>query len=190
MIRSKDILSCLPLLASVLGEQYGVQVHIGGKTACTNGKVIYLPSLPVDCEPELLALARGFVDHEAAHIRHTDFNALQAANFDPVTFNLFNCLEDWRIEEKLSAIFPGCRQNLNWLIRRFFVEEAQPRAGDNSPALVVLDYVLLTVRAWSVEEVNTNRMAAASTLRQYFPDLKESLDAVLARVRIHCPDTA
>lgn len=72
MIRSKDILSCLPLLASVLGEQYGVQVHIGGKTACTNGRVIYLPSLPVDCEPELLALARGFVDHEAAHIRHND----------------------------------------------------------------------------------------------------------------------
>ena len=109
MIRSKDILNCLPLLASVLGEQYGVQVHIGGKTACTNGRVIYLPSLPVDCEPELLALARGFVDHEAAHIRHTDFDALQAANLDPVTFDLFSCLEDWRIEEKLSAIFPGCR---------------------------------------------------------------------------------
>lgn len=190
MIRSKDILNCLPLLASVLGEQYGVQVHIGGKTTCTNGRVIYLPSLPVDCEPELLALARGFVDHEAAHIRHTDFDALQVANLDPVTFNLFNCLEDWRIEEKLSAIFPGCRQNLNWLIRRFFVEEAQSRAGGNSPALAVLDYVLLTVRAWSVEEVNTNRMAAASTLRQYFPGLKERLDAVLVKVRIHCPDTA
>ena len=189
MIRSKDVLNCLPLLASVLGDQYGVQVRIGGKEACTNGKVIYLPALPMDCEPELLAMARGFVDHEAAHIRHTDFTALRTAKLDPVTFNLFNCLEDWRIEKKLSAIFPGCRHNLNWLIRRFFVEEAESRAGDDPPALVVLDYVLLTVRAWDVEEVNKPRMAAADALRQQFPGLKEVLDAVLAKVRIHCPDT-
>lgn len=189
MIRTKDVLNCLPLLASVLGDQYGVQVRIGGKEACTNGKVIYLPALPTDCEPELLAMARGFVDHEAAHIRHTDFTALRTAKLDPVTFNLFNCLEDWRIEKKLSAIFPGCRHNLNWLIRRFFVEEAESRAGDDPPALVVLDYVLLTVRAWDVEEVNKPRMAAADALRQQFPGLKEVLDAVLAKVRIHCPDT-
>ncbi len=190
MIRTKDVLNCLPLLASVLGDQYGVQVCIGGNEACTNGKIIHLPSLPMDCEPELLAMARGFVDHEAAHIRHTDFAALMAAKLDPVTFNLFNCLEDWRIEKKLSGIFPGCRHNLNWLIRRFFVEQAQPRAGGDPPALAVLDYVLLTVRAWDVEEVNMPRLAAAEVLRQHFHGLKEVLDAVLAKVYIHCPDTA
>ena len=190
MIRSKDILNCLPLLASVLGDQYGVQVRIGGKEACTNGQIIQLPALPMDCEPELLAMARGFVDHEAAHIRHTDFAVLQAARLDPVTFNLFNCLEDWRIEKQLSAIFPGCRHNLNWLIRRFFVEQAQPRAGGDSPALAVLDYVLLTVRAWDVEEVNSPRTMAAEVLRQHFTGLKEVLDAILVKARIHCPDTA
>ena len=189
MIRTKDVLNCLPLLASVLGDQYGVQVRIGGSEACTNGKVIQLPSLPMDCEPELLAMTRGFVDHEAAHIRHTDFTALRNANLDPVTFNLVNCLEDWRIEKKLSGIFPGSRHNLNWLIRRFFVEQAQPRAGGDSPALAVLDYVLLTVRAWDVEEVNIPRMAAAAVLRQHFSGLKEVLDAILVKVRIHCPDT-
>ena len=169
MIRSKDILNCLPLLASVLGDQYGVQVRIGGNEACTNEKVIQLPSLPMDCEPEMLALAKGFCDHEAAHIRHTDFTVLQAAKLDPVTFNLFNCLEDWRVEKKLSGIFPGCRQNLNWLIRRFFVEQAQPRVGGDSPALAVLDYALLTVRAWDVEEVNKPRTAVAETLRNTSP---------------------
>ena len=189
MIRAKDVLNCLPLLASVLGDQYGVQVRIGGDEACTNGKIIQLPSLPMDCEPELLAMARGFVDHEAAHIRHTDFAALKDAKLDPVTFNFFNCLEDWRIEKKLSGIFPGCRQNLNWLIRRFFVEQAQLRAGGDSPALAVLDYVLLTVRAWDVEEVNTPRLAAAEALHQHFHGLKEVLDAILIKVRIHCPDT-
>ncbi|MPL87717.1 hypothetical protein SDC9_33727 [bioreactor metagenome] len=190
MIRTKDVLNCLPLLASILGDRYGVQVRIGGKEACTNGKVIQLPSLPMDCEPELLALAKGFTDHEAAHIRHTDFSVLKSANLDPVPFNLFNCLEDWRVEKKLSGIFPGCRRNLNWLIRRFFVEQAQPRAGDDSPALAVLDYVLLTVRAWDVDEVTPARQYAASIMEHHFPGLKEAMDAILVKVYIHCPDTA
>ena len=190
MVRTKDVLNCLPLLASILGDRYGVQVRIGGKEACTNGKVIHLPSLPMDCEPELLALARSFVDHESGHIRHTDFSVLKAENLDPVTFNLFNCLEDWRVEKKLSGIFPGCRKNLNWLIRRFFVEQAQPRAGDDSPALAVLDYVLLTVRAWDVNDVTPARQNAANIIEQHFPSLKEALDAILVKVYIHCPDTA
>ena len=189
MIRTKDVLNCLPLVASILGDRYGVQVRIGGKEACTNGKVIHLPSLPMDCEPELLALAKGFCDHEAAHIRHTDFGVLRATNLDPVTFNLFNCLEDWRVEKKLSDIFPGCRRNLNWLIRRFFVEQAQPRAGDDSPALAVLDYVLLTVRAWDVDDVIPARQIAANIIEQHFPGLKEVLDAILVKVYIHCQDT-
>ncbi len=189
MIRTKDVLNCLPLVASILGDRYGVQVRIGGKEACTNGKVIHLPSLPMDCEPELLALARSFIDHESGHIRHTDFSVLQAANLDPVTFNLFNCLEDWRVEKKLSGIFPGCRRNLNWLIRRFFVEQAQPRAGDDSPALAVLDYMLLTVRAWDVDEVTPARQHAASIIEQHFPGLKEALDAIMVKAYIHCPDT-
>ncbi|WP_291331837.1 hypothetical protein [Desulfovibrio sp.] len=190
MIRTKDVLNCLPLLASILGDHYGVQVRIGGKEACTNGKVIHLPSLPMDCEPELLALAKGFTDHEAAHIRHTNFSVLRAANLDSVTFYLFNSLEDWRIEKKLSDFFPGCRKNLNWLIRRFLVERAQPRAGESSPALAVLDYVLLTVRAWDVDEVTPARQYAASIMAQHFPGLKEALDAILVKVHIHCPDTA
>lgn len=190
MIRTKDVLNCLPLLASILGDRYGVQVRIGGKEACTNGKVIHLPSLPMDCEPELLALAKGFTDHEAAHIRYTDFGVLKSANLDPVRFYLFNSLEDWRVEKKLSGIFPGCRKNLNWLIQRFFVERAQPRAGDDSPALAVLDYVLLTVRAWDVDEVNPARQYTASIMAQHFPGLKEALDAILVKVYIHCPDTA
>ena len=92
MIRTKDVLNCLPLVASILGDRYGVQVRIGGNEACTNGKVIHLPSLPMDCEPELLALARSFVDHESGHIRHTDFSVLKAENLDPVTFNLLIAL--------------------------------------------------------------------------------------------------
>lgn len=79
MIRTKDIMASLPLVASVPGDRYGVTVEIGGKQACTDGRTITLPTLPLDCDAELLALARGFLDHEAAYIRYTDFEALQAA---------------------------------------------------------------------------------------------------------------
>lgn len=95
-LREKDILGCLPLLASVLGNTYGVHVHIGGSDACTNGNMIQLPSLPVDCGEELLLLVRGFIDHESAHIRYTDFKAFKEAALDAVTKNLFNAIEDWR----------------------------------------------------------------------------------------------
>lgn len=189
VIRQKDILNCLPLLASVLGDQYGVQVCIGGSKACTDGKIIHIPALPLNCDEELLVLVKGFTDHEAAHIRYTDFVEMKAANMDAVTFNLFNCLEDWRVEKRLSAIFPGCRQNLNRLIRKFFMDEVEARVGAQTPALAVLDYVLLTVRSWDVPEVTPRRMAVRNVLRREYPGLAEMIDAVLVKARIHCPDT-
>lgn len=39
-LREKDILGCLPLLASVLGNTYGVHVRIGGSDACTDGNMM------------------------------------------------------------------------------------------------------------------------------------------------------
>ena len=41
-----------------------------------------------------------------------------------------------------------------------------------------------------MEEVNRHRTTATEVLRQHFSGLKEVLDAVLVKVRIHCPDTA
>ena len=50
----KHIIKALPLLASVLGRKYGVQVRIGGDTAFTNGNIIQLPSLPLDGDETLI----------------------------------------------------------------------------------------------------------------------------------------
>ena len=134
-LREKDILGCLPLLASVLGNTYGVHVRIGGSDACTDGNMIQLPSLPVDCGEELLLLIRGFIDHESAHIRYTDFKAFKEAALDAVTKNLFNAIEDWRVENRLAAVFPGCRHNFHELIHRFFVEDATKERAGEDPSL-------------------------------------------------------
>ena len=54
----------LPLVASVPGKKYGVKVEIGVTDAYTDGTVIRLPSLPSDVPDTLLAMARGYLDHE------------------------------------------------------------------------------------------------------------------------------
>lgn len=190
MIKIRDIMASLPLVASALGDKYGVTVNIGGNQAYTDGKNINLPTLPLDCDTELLTLARSFLDHEAAHIRHTDFAVLQAANLTPVQKHLWNTLEDWRCENALAAIYPGCRQHFRWLILHYFNNgKDDDRAGDDSPALSVLNYVLLTVRAWDVPAIEKRKRTEGAVVRHVYPGLLSRLDAVLERVRRDCRTT-
>lgn len=183
----QDILKSLPLLASVLGRQYGVQVTIGGAEAYTNGRIVNLPALPLDADSEVLSLLRGFVDHEAGgHLRFTDFSVLQAEYLYPVEKFAWNAIEDWRVERALSDIYPGCKANLEWLARRIFVEEFQP---SQDPATALMSYVLLTCRAWSVPEIEASRQIERQTVAQHYPQLLGKLDALLAQVRDNCPDT-
>ena len=79
----------LPLVASMLGDKLGVKVVIGSSdTACTNGDTIFLPPLPVDDDGVLYPLVNGFIDHEAAHIRHTNLDVLKGKKLTPVEKHL------------------------------------------------------------------------------------------------------
>lgn len=97
----------LPLVAKALGEKYDIQVQISGDQAYTNGRIINLPSLPDSKEAALLA--RGYIDHESAHIRFTDFSVKSSTSMHKC---LTNILEDIRIEKMMGAKYPGCRSNL------------------------------------------------------------------------------
>ena len=186
MLKQKDIMDCLPLLASVLGNQYGVTVEIGGSEAYTDGKTIHLPALPLDSEPELITMIKGYTDHESAHIRETDFEILRKANLTPFQHNLFNILEDWRVEERLSARYPGCRENFRYLIQKLFGTQ---KAGDTNPAFSILNTILLTVRSWSVNAIIPRRESVAKTMERHYPGLRKALDGILDRVRDSCKDT-
>ncbi|MCB1713692.1 MAG: VWA domain-containing protein [Candidatus Competibacteraceae bacterium] len=102
------LLGALPIIAKMLGQQLGVEVVIGASQACTDGKTIYLPSLPADSE-SLAILANGYIDHEAAHIRFTDFTVEKPPGLPGEFLNL---LEDIRIERALGTRYPGSRHNL------------------------------------------------------------------------------
>ena len=51
----------------------GVKLLVGGSVACTNKEVVILPTLPDDDET-LIVKARGYAEHESAHIEETDFS--------------------------------------------------------------------------------------------------------------------
>ena len=193
-IRNKDVVHCLPLLASILGRNYGVKVEIGGRSAYTDGSVIHIPSLPLDCDSELLHLARGYLDHEAAHIRHTDFTVLQNVKLDTVTKHIWNSIEDWRVEEKLSQLYPGCRQHFQWMVRKVFLEDAdkeqvEPGSPKANPGSLVLKYVLISVRSWAVAELSGIQKRLVKTLDKNFQGLRRQIDAVLSRIQESCQST-
>ncbi|WP_246299112.1 cobaltochelatase CobT-related protein [Desulfolutivibrio sulfodismutans] len=190
MVPIRHVMRSLPLLAAVLGDAYGVEVVIGGDLAHTDGKAIHLPTLPLEGDATVLALARGLLDHEAAHIRETDFEALRHWSSTPFAHHIWNSLEDWRVEQQLADRFPGCRQNLRWLIEHYFTGTGTAdRAGDQNPALSILNAILLTVRAWDAPGVQANRDAKIKEVNQAFPGLWAQIQAVLEEARGACRST-
>jgi cobalamin biosynthesis protein CobT len=187
MIDTRAVMRSLPLVASVLGRKYGVKVEIGGTDAYTDGTVIRLPSLPSDVPDTLLAMARGYLDHEAGHVRDTDFQALKAAALTPIEKHVWNSIEDYRVEHKLASIFPGCRQNFNWLIGHVFGSEVQDK--HTQPAAVILNWLLLEVRSWDVQALSGRRDTLAGQVDMAFPGLRPKIEHVLKLVRTRCRST-
>lgn len=107
MKRINTVIGGLRIALNALSNRLGVSLEIKGRTACTNGRTITLPVLPEDDDIAAL-LARGYVDHETAHVRCTDFSI----NPTPWT----NLIEDVRIEREQGKVFPGCVVNLRNLV--------------------------------------------------------------------------
>ncbi len=177
------IIRCLSLLASTLGRKYGVTVEIGGAQAYTDGKTIRLPSLPAEADQTFLGLVRGYLDHEAAHVRFTDFELVQSTDATPLLHHVWNILEDWRIERQMAVVFPGCADNFKWLIWHVF--------GTPTPSqFPIIDWLLLTVRSWAVPQLQDQVSKLAKILDAHYPNVRQSLEVILEDMLQNCPDTA
>ena len=97
------IIGGLRIALQALAEKMGVVLRIEGDMAYTDGETIVIPTLPAD-DREAATLARGYVDHEAAHIAHTDFSI--------AVTQWTNIIEDVRIEKEQGKRYPGCAVNL------------------------------------------------------------------------------
>jgi hypothetical protein len=185
---NKNVMArALPLVASVLGKKYGVKVEIGGDAAFTDGNTIHLPTLPLDSDEKFRCLASSYIDHEAAHIRETDFEVLKDKSLTPLMKHIWNIFEDWRVERAISKRFPGCRTNLNWLIVYHF---AKPMKKQADIAMQILNYLLLAVRAWDVPEVESNRDKVGKQVENVFPNLYANLNKLLDELKINCANSA
>ena len=106
--------------SSVFGRKKSVNVVFQGEQACTDGSTIILPSLDLtgDVSDSTADVIRGYVDHEAGHVRHTDFDALQVFGQEcQRTKNnllraIHNALEDVWLERRVIEEYPGAQRNL------------------------------------------------------------------------------
>ena len=125
----------LPLLAAALSDQRNIKVEIGGDRAFTDNRTIYLPALSLDADDALLGVARGFLDHESAHVLFSEFGALNNAQLTPLEKFLANAIEDVRIESLMADRYPGAAKNLRDTARHVFIDKAKD--ADPDPAFAV-----------------------------------------------------
>ena len=169
-------------LASMLGARYGVKVQVSGTGAFTNygGKspIINLPLITAERGQEVLL--RGYIDHEAGHVRYTNRkifdNARVLRNY--LVRTLWNICEDVYIERRMSAAFRGCGQNLRRIAIVLFRGKIEPTTSE--PVLEqALSYILYGCRSIPVQELRPE----AAVLRDAFPwpSILPELDKLIAR---------
>ena len=169
-------------LASMLGARYGVKVQVSGTGAFTDyrGKspIINLPLVTAERGQEVLL--RGYLDHEAGHVRYTNRKIFSNARVqrDYLVKTLWNICEDVYIERRMSAAFRGCGQNLRRIAIVLFRGKIEPTTSE--PVLEqALSYILYGCRSIPIQELRPE----AVVLRDAFPwpSILSELDKLIAR---------
>lgn len=97
----------LPITAKSLADKFGVNVCFEGNAVPhTDGSTIVLPILSEESTLGDKEVFLGFLIHECAHVRLTDFRSLPPTGLANL-FSATNMLEDCRIEEITCKNFFG-----------------------------------------------------------------------------------
>lgn len=132
------VIGGLRIAMQALGSRMGVTLRIEGDQAYTNGSEIIIPTLPPD-DQKAAVLARGYVDHEAAHVRHSDFKR------DMGTWG--ELIEEVYIERKQCAHYPGCTINLRELIAILKHEDGNFRGTKSQPMSLLTSWLICRGRS-------------------------------------------
>ena len=118
-MKAYDLIHELSQTAAIFGRNKEVTLAFEGDGAYTDGKEIVLPAIDqvVEFDHNAAMVLRGYLDHEAGHIRHTDFEALEkfAKTNTTGAKQIWNCLEDMWLERKVMEEYPGAQKNLSVL---------------------------------------------------------------------------
>ena len=182
MLENGLFITSMSKLASMLGARYGVKVQVSGTGAFTDysGKspIINLPLVTAERGQEVLL--RGYIDHEAGHVRYTNRKIFNNDKVQQVYLvkTLWNICEDVYIERRMSAAFRGCGQNLRRIAIVLFRGKIEPTTSE--PVLEqALSYILYGCRSIPVQELSPE----AAVLRDAFPwpSILPELDTLIAR---------
>ncbi|WP_335924681.1 VWA domain-containing protein [Shewanella indica] len=176
--------NALPIVAAAYGEKFGVKVLIQGQDAFTDGERIVIPTANPD-DPHYQQIAWGYLAHEAAHIRHTNFDMVQKASSKPIRKALLNIIEDVRIENELAKDYPGTRRSISQVIE-YMVDTQQMSVPEQlEPASNLQAWLLFRLRCHflSQKALTPLYQAVDERVRQLFPAAAMSrLSAMLTAV--------
>ncbi len=196
----------LALLASALSEDYGVKVTIGGVTPnvgfSSDGKaVINIPALDVQ-NADYQMLIRGYIDHEAAHVRFTSRpDKGRIVQTSSVTHAIENIYEDIYVERVMGQCFPGCSRNLRRVAEYIYTkgspddrvpvyeaiqayQDGKISTQDYAQAIwsAVLNFILYSVRGQTSDSILPYVSKHRDALEVMVPGLSDALGPVIARV--------
>ncbi|EKF9172861.1 VWA domain-containing protein [Vibrio cholerae] len=176
--------NALPIVAAAYGEKFGVKVLIQGQDAFTDGERIVIPTANPD-DPHYQQIAWGYLAHEAAHIRHTNFDMVQKASSKPIRKALLNIIEDVRIENELAKDYPGTRRSISQVIE-YMVDTQQMSIPEQlEPASNLQAWLLFRLRCHFLGQKALTPLYQAidERVRQLFPAAAMSrLSAMLTAV--------
>jgi nitric oxide reductase activation protein len=176
--------NALPIVAAAYGEKFGVKVLIQGQDAFTDGERIVIPTANPD-DPHYQQIAWGYLAHEAAHIRHTNFDMVQKASSKPIRMALLNIIEDVRIENELAKDYPGTRRSISQVIE-YMVDTQQMCVPEQlEPASNLQAWLLFRLRCHFLGQKALTPLyqAVDERVRQLFPAAAMSrLSAMLTAV--------
>ncbi|MEQ3443745.1 VWA domain-containing protein [Pseudoalteromonas sp. BZP1] len=176
--------NALPIVAAAYGEKFGVKVLIQGQDAFTDGERIVIPTANPD-DPHYQQIAWGYLAHEAAHIRHTNFDMVQKASSKPIRKALLNIIEDVRIENELAKDYPGIRRSISQVIEYMVGTQQMCVPEQPEPASNLQAWLLFRLRCHFLgqESLTPLYQAVDERVRQLFPAAAMSrLSAMLTAV--------
>ena len=150
----------LAMLASIIGRRHGIEVvfDAGVQTAATDGKKIYLPLISDLGNDDHVALIEGLLDHEAMHVRFTDFSVKLGAH-GPVVATLTNLFEDVWGEREQAVVYPGCarniRKSMQVMIEMGLYKGPDADVVNEAPASILVNWLIngLLARWYGLDEL-------------------------------------
>lgn len=119
MLRPQEALleSSAKKIARIITREYGIDVCVGGAQAYIDlqKRVIHLPDLTKEQLAFLGEAFDGFLDHESAHALFTDATAIGKVKSGSVQHTIWNCIEDYYVEKRMSQTYIGAGQNISLL---------------------------------------------------------------------------